>query len=97
MDERRKSEWRAAIAETEGNNRPKSARARTPWLRVLLTGLIVALAATPAAYFLAITVNPTLKPDGHRVMPIPQVGFALLVGPLLGLVAAVLVALKRRR
>jgi len=65
---------------------------KIPWLRVLFTGVTVAVLATPASYFLALTVSPTLRPDGHRVMPIGQVGFALLSGAVLALISAVLVA-----
>jgi hypothetical protein len=97
MQKTPKPESRVASADTEGRPRANPPRARIRWLRVLLTGLIVALAATPAAYHLALIVRPTLTPDGHRVMPIPHVAFALLVGPLLGLLAAVLVAFKRWR
>ena len=78
-------------------NRSTPPRARGSWLRALLTGLIVALGATPATYLIGVTVSPPVTADGHRVMPIAQVGFALLVGPLLGIVTGVLVAYRRRK
>jgi membrane protein implicated in regulation of membrane protease activity len=59
---------------------------------VLVAGLGVAAFAIPAVYLLALAICPPWTGDGHRVMPIAQVGVASIAGVLLGVVAAVLVA-----
>jgi hypothetical protein len=72
-------------------------RRRIPWFRALLIGVGVGLLATPASYVVALTVSPTLTPDGHRVMPIAHVGFALVFGAIASVFAAVCVARAGRR
>lgn len=64
---------------------------------VLLSGLVVAALAMPVIYSIAVTTSPPFTSDGHRVMPIGQVGVALIGGILLGIVAAVLVAQRGSR
>ncbi len=70
---------------------------RRAWLRVAAIGLAATALAIPAVYWLAVTVSPPLTPEGHRVMPLAQLGAAIVVGPLLGLVAGVLAARARCR
>lgn len=72
-------------------------RRRIPWLRVAITGILVALLAPPALYLLALHVRPPITAQGHHVMPLAQVGFAVLFGGVLSVVAATLVGLVGRK
>jgi len=65
--------------------------------RAVLVGIAVTVLAVPGAYLLALCVHPPVTSDGHHVMPIAQVGMALLIGPLLGVSAGVLTARRRSR
>ena len=64
--------------------------------RALLAFVLVTSAAVPFIYWIAVTLAPPITPDGHRVMPIGQVGMALMVGPLLGLLAGLLAGQRGR-
>jgi hypothetical protein len=61
-------------------------------VRALLAFVVVTVASTPLIYFLSITVAPPVTPDGHPVMPVAAAGLALVGGPLVGLVAGLLVS-----
>jgi hypothetical protein len=53
---------------------------------VVVTGLMI-----PGVYELAVLIHPPVTADGlHPVMPIGQAGAAIVIGPLLGIAAAVL-------
>jgi len=64
--------------------------------RALLAFVVVGGAALPVLYMLAITVVPNRTPDGHPVMPIGQVGFAILGAPVAGAVAGYFAGRPRR-
>jgi hypothetical protein len=70
---------------------------RLAWLPVTAVALAATVLAIPGVYWLAVTVSPPLTPDGRHVMPLAQLGVAIVAGPLLGLVAGVLAARARRR
>jgi hypothetical protein len=55
------------------------------------SALVVGAFATPAAYFVAVSISPPMT-DGHRVMPLGQVAIAVISGALLAVITAVLVA-----
>lgn len=55
------------------------------------------LAASFVAFEAAIAVVPNRTPEGYGLMPIGQLGFSLLVGPVVGAFAAVFVARRLQR
>jgi hypothetical protein len=55
------------------------------YLKALVIFIVVTAVATPAIYALAILVAPARTADGHPVMPIGQVGIAMVLGPILGI------------
>ena len=57
--------------------------------RALAAFVVVGAIALPLLYLLAITIVPARTSDGqHAVMPIGQVGFAILVAPVLAAIVA---------
>lgn len=66
------------------------------WLRAALAFVATTALAMPLIYFVAITIAPPVTSDGHPVMPIGQAGIALVGAPILGLLAATLLASRRR-
>jgi hypothetical protein len=64
---------------------------------VLMSAVVAAAVAIPAAYFVAVSVSPPVTSDGHRVMPLGQVAVAVFSGTLLAVLAAVLVARRGPR
>ena len=72
-------------------------KGRFAWLRPLLTFVVVTMGCVPLTYFVAVTVCPPVSAEGHRFMPIGQVALAIVVGPLLGIVAALVAGVGRRR
>ncbi|MFO0671832.1 MAG: hypothetical protein U0235_19785 [Polyangiaceae bacterium] len=59
---------------------------------VLLAFAVAALIGAFVAFELALIVVPNRTPEGYGLMPIGQLGFALLVAPFIGYVGARLVA-----
>ncbi|MBK6694194.1 MAG: hypothetical protein IPG50_18605 [Myxococcales bacterium] len=57
-----------------------------------LAFVLVTAVAIPVAYFAALLVVPNRTAEGHGLMPIGQVAFAMAVGPVLGAAAAYLLA-----
>jgi hypothetical protein len=56
-------------------------------LRALAAFAIVTALTIPAVYWFAITIWPPVTSDGHPVMPIGQLGFAIVFSPIAGGVA----------
>ncbi|MBL9107365.1 MAG: hypothetical protein JNL82_41125 [Myxococcales bacterium] len=71
-----------------------SRRVAAVLLRVLAVCLVF-LATAPLLYAIAITLYPARTPDGHGLMPIGQVAFAVL-GAFVASVIAVVLMLRRR-
>jgi hypothetical protein len=69
---------------------------RFRYLRALLAVVLVGGVALPLLHFVALTVHPPRTPDGHPVMPIGQVGFAILFAPVLGAIAGYFAGRSRR-
>jgi hypothetical protein len=64
--------------------------------RGLLAFIVTIALALPLLYAIAIVVAPSRTADGHPVMPIGQVAFAIVVAPLVAMVAAYLAARPSR-
>ena len=63
-------------------------RGRRRWGLTLLAFVVAGTLALPALYWLAILVSPPVTSDGHPVMPIGQVAFAIVLAPVLGAIVA---------
>lgn len=60
---------------------------RFRFARAALAFVVVCAVAWPVLYGIAVVVSPPRTSDGHPVMPIGQVAFALFVSPIVGGIA----------
>jgi len=56
--------------------------------RGLLAFVVAGALAFPTLYWIAITIAPNRTSDGHPVMPMGQVAFALVFSPVAAAIAA---------
>jgi O-antigen/teichoic acid export membrane protein len=67
------------------------------YARALVAFVITTGGALVPLYLLAITVSPARTTDGHPVMPMGQVAFAIFFAPILGVIIGYLVGRRSVR
>jgi hypothetical protein len=67
--------------------RPRGPRRLFRYWRGILGFFVFGTFSLPLLYVIAIAVSPPMTSDGHPVMPIGQVAFAIVFAPVVGAVA----------